>query len=613
MPTYTDTDLSTYAPGVSSYWNTVLGEYNNPQWFQDIIYSPLAHEFKGTNVKYQFRDSDRMLRGDFGPWFQAFDVRDWDVLDEQFAMRSEHLDQQTDFVVQRSGEVAELDERIYSAKRDTEIDEAELDFDRTMSREELNKQKIRLDALKTITQLDSLIATTGLSSGGLNEKKQIQMDVVEADLQQANMSRLIASKELDKRKDRAIDEFIDTMNTENLKRDVQYDTVMLTNKQKKEAANIELVTDKLNIYDRWKSSQVSTLGRIAAEKEYSPSEAAEAWSHGGVEFEAMRGYYEDFANNDWKRWKEDNPDLYAEMLENPEDYGISTQTSRMGAPSGGYFQADLQYTPSEGISGYELDLWKESQPGGLEYRDLTDDQIDVAIMNQIFLQQGSRDFREEYSGSKLWYEEGDSYLNPYDILLSVNADMGYIKFDEMGNPIGDINPYDMGIFLNPYNYNGIVDDGTQGMGSTINYEQYRWAVLGEGGGHYGCEQGTFRVDGWGHSGEDTRCISVYDSTYIDALETEGSFWKTTFARDIYDLGDVEVNYEFGDPTSVDYYCNEDEIGCWGDCSTNPNGPGCEYSQYTHLECNGKDWQNPACSYESPTPYQCQQNPNRPGC
>ena len=245
--------------GVTTLWDTVMSEYNNPEWFQDIVYDPFSTYFQDSNVHFELRDPDSFLGSEFGPWFKAFDERDWQMIDATYNLQSDQLDAQVAFAEETSEIAQNLDEELLSSRRDNEIDQAELQFEQTMSREDLNKQKIRYDALKTMSQLDSMIATSGISSGGIAQKKDLQMDAVEAELHQANMNKYIASREFDKRKTRAIDNYEDSLNTANLKRDVQFDTVTVTAEQKRESANLGAIIDKLNVYDQWKANQVDTI------------------------------------------------------------------------------------------------------------------------------------------------------------------------------------------------------------------------------------------------------------------------------------------------------------------------------------------------------------------
>ena len=80
----------------------------------------------------------------------------------------------------------------------------------------------------------------------------------------------------------------------------------------------------------------------------------------------MEEQYDTFAD-DWDVWKEENSELYEEMLANPEEYGIDTQTREWETHD--WEQTDfLQWTK-------EADDW--------EYSAATAQQLEANIMNII--------------------------------------------------------------------------------------------------------------------------------------------------------------------------------------------------------------------------------------
>ena len=442
-------------------WQTVYSEYDSPQWFQDEIWGPMSNYFTGADVKMDFRDPDRLMESEWGDWFSPFDTRDWEALDEMFTTQSTHLDKQTEFLSETHDKREELDEKVFGEKRDARIERAELRHKQTMRSEDMRKDDIRLKAIQSLTNLDSIIGHSGISSAGLNKKKEIQLESVKSQLNQANMSRKLSSEGLGKEKTRAINDYERSLDTENLKRDVQYDSKFLDVNQKKEAAHMDLITNKLSVYDEWRAGQVGTVNKIFSQEAhlYDPESLQEAWSKGGEEYELMKGMYDDFSGN-FDQWKDENPELWAKMKANPDEY-IATDVRKFQEGEQG-FTAD--YDAGYGLGGFLAggpfgmlagglaggSEYGYTTPKGWSYADLSEEQIETALMNHVFTTGAG-----EWQGTKFKEEWGE--WTPWMVMKDVATHTG--EFAVTGAGLwSDVDAEGDPQFLNPYYYGDFMTD-----------------------------------------------------------------------------------------------------------------------------------------------------------
>ena len=458
-----------YEPGygeggrIYDAWQTIYDEYDSPDWFEDQIWGPFSDKLVGAHVRMDFRDPNRMMDSEWGNWFSAFDTRDWDRLDESYALEASHLKQETDLMTEQHEKLDELDERIFGEKRDSRIERADMEFKKKMGEEERRKEKIRLDAIATLSNIDNIIGQSGLSSGGVGQKRDIELQSVQAELNQANMNRKLAAPGRDKEHARAIDDYESSITSSNLKRDVQYESKFLNTEQKKKAAGMQLMTDKLNVYDEWKADQVGQIKKMFQYEAtfYDPEDLREAWSVGGDEYELMKGMYDEFTGN-FDQWKEENAELWADMKANPENYVNTTartwQSGEMGYDLGydpvGGGVGGLMYGPfgmlAGGLLGGTDREW--TTPQGWANVNLSEEQIEQALINQIFISgsgnwQGTQ-FKEEWGEWSPWMVMKDVAVASGDYNVT---DAGtWSDVDEFGNP-QFLNIYDFGDFMtNPY-------------------------------------------------------------------------------------------------------------------------------------------------------------------
>ena len=452
-------------------WQTVYDEYDSPNWFQDQIWDPMSNYFTGADVKYDFRDPNRLMQSEWGGWFSPFDTRDWESLDEIYMTKESHLTEQADLLSQQHEQQQDFDERVFGQKRDARIERAEFQHEKTMRDEERRKEDIRLKALENLTNLDSIISQSGLSSSGMNQKRQLELDSVQSELNQANMSRKLSSEGLGKEKIRAMNDYESSIGKENLKRDVQYDTKMLNVKQKKQAAHMDLITDKLSVYDEWRAGQVGTVNKMFRQEAhlYDPESLQDAWSEGGEEYELMKGMYDSFSEN-FDQWKEENPELWAEMLANPEEY-IRTDVRQWqkgemgwdvdfdGEALGIAGMGGLMFGPWGAILGVMAGAtdreWTTKQ--GWKHADLSESQIEQALMNHIFTSgkgqwQGTQ-FKEEWGEWTPWMVMKDVATHTGEFAVTDYGGFADTYIDPgTGEEVSQkLNPYYYGDFMtDPY-------------------------------------------------------------------------------------------------------------------------------------------------------------------
>ena len=393
---YTESQIQGAPFGINQTFQSILSEYQDPQWFKNMIFDPFKYirvggkmtGWKDPMAKAGYRTSEALESTTLGQ-FAEFSTREWETADYVTGIAKENLDAQLDLRLEQSEEEFDLDTRIYEEQRDKKIDEAESQMKNTLVNQDTSKALIRQRALDSISQIDSLIAHSGIKSGSYDKKKTIALDAVQTDLEKANLTKAMSVRDYNLAKVAADRDFDFNIEKATLVKDQQYDTGLLNKEQKQQTLGLNLVADKIDIYEQWKTNQVETANEILGSEEHlygTDEDRLEAFETGGAEYEIMKEQYTDFSE-DWDLWKHKNKELYEDMLANPEEYGIETTTRT-------WSEAETRYTdflnlPFHGEPGVGLDFFGstvgESTPAHWDYSAASDAELDANIMNNIFL------------------------------------------------------------------------------------------------------------------------------------------------------------------------------------------------------------------------------------
>ena len=259
---------------VESQWQSIYDQYESEDWFNEILFDPFQSEFNSPLGKYgQGRvsyswepDSPQgLFMRDWGGFFPEFDDRDWQSLDYTAAMQKKHLDEQTEFLVENREKEREREVKVLDKQNELAIRKAENNLQRTAEQQDLNKENLRLDALDKISQIDDMVAQTGISSGTNDRRKKIQLDTITSSVNQANYNKFMAAKDLKKVEDRAEQNKELSLNMSDAKYDAQYNTHLQDKSSKVKTIDLDLMLDKINVYDEWKFGQVKTMQRLFME------------------------------------------------------------------------------------------------------------------------------------------------------------------------------------------------------------------------------------------------------------------------------------------------------------------------------------------------------------
>tara|TARA_Y100000593_G_scaffold37384_1_gene72530 strand:- start:568 stop:2187 length:1620 start_codon:yes stop_codon:yes gene_type:complete len=456
---YTPTELQgsgvINVPGpLGDAFSSIFREYENPQWFQDLIFDPFATlpgggGWKDPFAKPGYRTPQSLESTLLGSQIFAFDPREWERADQIAALSMENLDDKIDLELSQDKRSRKLDEEILGEQRDKKIRDAEMRMDNTLTQQDQQKAQLRLQALQTMSQIDSLIGQSGLRSGTYDKRKEVALDSVKADLQKANLTKAMSIRDYNKAKDSAISDYDNALLKSNAAKDAQYNTSLLNAEQKKETLALNLVADKIKVYEDWQADQVMTAGQIQATGEHvygTASERLEAFEKGGEEYEIMENMYADFADN-FDSWKLENAELYEDMLANPDDYGIQSQYRTWRNPEEVRRYGPLINLPFHGEPGVGLDVvgsiggeYMGTIEGGWDLHDYSKEDLDVNIMNYLFLTGTGLDqdaFREEYGEWSPWMTlkmGGDTDLSEFgDLGVTYWLDENWDFLDKPGD------------------------------------------------------------------------------------------------------------------------------------------------------------------------------------
>lgn len=259
-------------------WNTVLDEYNDPDWFSNQIYAPFSDQFSGPLMKMEFQNPTSLLDAYQG-LFPPFETSDWEYLDKMHNIATSQLDRNLQQIQQDRVESREFEEEVYNEKKNIAISRADKELEQVLERQAYEEYQLAQEYESTMSELNNMISRTGLESGYVEQKRNIQLENVAANINQANFTKVLATEEANRKKDRALEDYEDSLAMSDLLFDQQYETAFQTGTNKEKALHAKLIKDKLNVYDQWKTGTVSNLTRLVS------SGAAEydidAWEIGG--------------------------------------------------------------------------------------------------------------------------------------------------------------------------------------------------------------------------------------------------------------------------------------------------------------------------------------------
>jgi len=348
---------------VYEQWNTVLDEYNDPDWFANQIWDPFSRPsgtmpgFDSWQTAWDFTSPERLQKA-YGSYFNRFNTADWDTLDQLHALDIQLLDQEINRMASNRGEQRKLESEMLESKKEGKIEAASLQLDKQLKSINQEKEELRIAAIQSMSELDSVIAKTGLTSGGLDRKKQVELDTVAASINQANFNRVVATQDYANVVKQANLSLDSQLKTSDLKFDAQYGTKLQNIENKKSAAELDLIGNKLDVYTQWKTGVYGDLGRLV--QTGVATAGLDAWDVDIIEsdkyfaltdsqkeeyelFDApvgdtltdtiyvrmgenAKGAYEEYQawmDGGFEEWKKENADLYESYLEG--EYRIGEQ------------------------------------------------------------------------------------------------------------------------------------------------------------------------------------------------------------------------------------------------------------------------------------------------
>ena len=117
---YTESQIQGAPFGINQTFQSILSEYQDPQWFKNMIFDPFKYipgGWKAPMAKAGYRDPDRLWSSTLGQ-FSEFSTTEWETADYVTGIAQDNLDAQLNLSLEQSEEEKLLDERIYEEKRD---------------------------------------------------------------------------------------------------------------------------------------------------------------------------------------------------------------------------------------------------------------------------------------------------------------------------------------------------------------------------------------------------------------------------------------------------------------------------------------------------------------
>ena len=267
-------DSTLMNPGTSgsigSQWNTVLSEYEQSQdWFRDLIYVHLdkfvpsltSLDLTTKQVNPVFGTAGK-LQSAYAGLFRPFSEFDWDSLDDVTNLTQGQAREDLELLKKQKKSTIALETEILSDEKDKKIAQAEFELEKDLNAIDSDKQQMKNQAIKSLSQIDNLVANTGIVSGSYEKKREIANDSIQQSLNQANYNRLLAVQKLEKEKKYAKEDYKSSIAETNLKFDTQYETKMQDLESKTETMNLNAMIDKIDMYESWKADQINNLSQI---------------------------------------------------------------------------------------------------------------------------------------------------------------------------------------------------------------------------------------------------------------------------------------------------------------------------------------------------------------
>ena len=255
---------------IQTQWNTVLDEYQNSQdWFKDLIYIHLDNSIQKiktpdltTQMVNPVFQKSTTLQEEYAGFFRPFDTEDWSNIDEVTSLTQDQLNQDLSLLQSQREDTLELETEILGDEKDAKIEQAELNLDKQLNAIDSDKVQLKNKALSSLSQIEDLVADTGILSGSFKQKKKIAENAITTSLNQANYNRILAVKKSEDAKITAERNFDEAIAKSELKFDTQYETKFQSADQKKETMDLNIMLDKMDIYETWKADQIGNLAQI---------------------------------------------------------------------------------------------------------------------------------------------------------------------------------------------------------------------------------------------------------------------------------------------------------------------------------------------------------------
>lgn len=240
-------------------WDTVLDSYNNPDWFEDLVFNPVKNLLDHPLSRYGGTDAPTKFQDEYQLYFPEFDTGDWNKLDSLANVQKENLDDGLELLSEQQELNRSMVVDKYEDTKARKIEGAEQRLDHQTQKSDTDKELIRLKALQSVSQINNMIAQSGIQSGYHDKLRKIQEDNVKASTNQANWNKYLSAREIkdiESDLDQGLEKQLKIIDAQN---DAAYNTKLQNIEHKKETIDQELVLDKINVYDEWKTGHIETL------------------------------------------------------------------------------------------------------------------------------------------------------------------------------------------------------------------------------------------------------------------------------------------------------------------------------------------------------------------
>ena len=263
--------------GLNEQWLAMQEEIDNPDWFEDLVYKPFESKFSDnqqwllnqnqeTKTGYSFIEpvfkTPQSLYQEYQAYFRPFDPVDFDRYSERATIKTDILESNLQKLTNRLSDQYADRERTLALKAQQALDKATLDHEQTIARIDTSKRSAEAKAIRTIDELDNIMARTGISTGPFEKQKNIQFQNISDTLTQANMNKLLANKKLEKIEEGVAKDFQQGLDKISLTHENIITQAEAQQESKSEQIQREALTSQMLEYEDWKVGQAEAMKRL---------------------------------------------------------------------------------------------------------------------------------------------------------------------------------------------------------------------------------------------------------------------------------------------------------------------------------------------------------------